>query len=425
MASPLVETKLFIPRLRRSVVARPAADGAPEPRGGGQADAGLRTGRLRQDHAADRLAGRRAAASDASVAWVSLDESDRQPAVVLDLRGHRPADGRARRRRRRAPAAAVGPAADRDASSPPCSTSSARCRTSSTWSSTTTTSPTGPTSRPGMAFLLDHLPPQVHLVISTRADPALPLARLRARGELVEVRAADLRFTPDEVGGLPQRRHRPGPRPRATSPPWRTAPKAGSPPCSWPRCRCRDAATSPASSPGSPATTGTSSTTSSRRSWTGSPTRSAASCSRPPSWTGSPARCATPSPASTAARRCWRRWTARTCSWSRSTTAAAGTATTTSSPTSCRPTCSTNAPDEVADLHRRASHWYDQNGRAAPAVRHALAAGDVDRAADLVELAIPALRRNRQEARSVAGWTHSPTRSSGSGRCSPSASSAR
>ena len=51
----------------------------------------------------------------------------------------------------------------------------------------------------GMAFLLEHLPPQVHLVIATRADPALPLARLRARGELVEIRAADLRFTPDEA----------------------------------------------------------------------------------------------------------------------------------------------------------------------------------------------------------------------------------
>ena len=50
-----------------------------------------------------------------------------------------------------------------------------------------------------MAFLLDHLPPQVHLVIASRADPPLPLARLRARGELVEVRAADLRFTPDEA----------------------------------------------------------------------------------------------------------------------------------------------------------------------------------------------------------------------------------
>jgi LuxR family maltose regulon positive regulatory protein len=51
----------------------------------------------------------------------------------------------------------------------------------------------------GMAFLLDHLPPRLHVVIASRADPALPLARLRARGELVETRAAELRFTPDEA----------------------------------------------------------------------------------------------------------------------------------------------------------------------------------------------------------------------------------
>ena len=50
-----------------------------------------------------------------------------------------------------------------------------------------------------MAFLLEHLPPQVHLVIASRADPPLPLARLRGRGELVEIRAADLRFTADEA----------------------------------------------------------------------------------------------------------------------------------------------------------------------------------------------------------------------------------
>ena len=56
-----------------------------------------------------------------------------------------------------------------------------------------------PEIQPGVAFLLEHLPPQVHLVISTRADPALPLARLRARGELTEVRAGDLRFTRDEA----------------------------------------------------------------------------------------------------------------------------------------------------------------------------------------------------------------------------------
>jgi LuxR family transcriptional regulator, maltose regulon positive regulatory protein len=50
----------------------------------------------------------------------------------------------------------------------------------------------------GMSFLLEHLPPQVHVVIATRADPALALSRMRGRGQLLEVRAADLRFTPDE-----------------------------------------------------------------------------------------------------------------------------------------------------------------------------------------------------------------------------------
>ena len=51
----------------------------------------------------------------------------------------------------------------------------------------------------GMAFLLDHVPPGLHLVIASRADPALPLARLRARGDLAEIRAAELRFTPYEA----------------------------------------------------------------------------------------------------------------------------------------------------------------------------------------------------------------------------------
>lgn len=50
-----------------------------------------------------------------------------------------------------------------------------------------------------LRFLVTHLPPQMRLVIATREDPPLPLARLRARGELTEVRAADLRFTPAEA----------------------------------------------------------------------------------------------------------------------------------------------------------------------------------------------------------------------------------
>jgi LuxR family maltose regulon positive regulatory protein len=50
-----------------------------------------------------------------------------------------------------------------------------------------------------LAFLLEHLPPQLHLVITTREDPNLPLARLRVRGQLTELRAADLRFTVEET----------------------------------------------------------------------------------------------------------------------------------------------------------------------------------------------------------------------------------
>ncbi|MCI0519177.1 MAG: helix-turn-helix transcriptional regulator, partial [Chloroflexi bacterium] len=50
-----------------------------------------------------------------------------------------------------------------------------------------------------LAFLVERQPPQMHLVIATREDPPLPLARLRARGHLTELRAADLRFTPAEA----------------------------------------------------------------------------------------------------------------------------------------------------------------------------------------------------------------------------------
>ena len=50
-----------------------------------------------------------------------------------------------------------------------------------------------------LEFLLEHLPPRMHLVITTREDPRLPVAKLRARGQLNEVRVADLRFTPAEA----------------------------------------------------------------------------------------------------------------------------------------------------------------------------------------------------------------------------------
>ena len=137
----------------------------------------------------------------------------------------------------------------------------------------------------GMAFLLEHLPPQIHLVIASRADPALPLARLRGRGELVEIRAADLRFTPEEaaaylngvmrleltaedVTALEGRTEG-----------WIAALQLAASRCGARRCRR-------GSSPASRGMTGTSSTTWSRRCCSASPTMFGASCCRPPYWTG-------------------------------------------------------------------------------------------------------------------------------------------
>jgi LuxR family maltose regulon positive regulatory protein len=54
-------------------------------------------------------------------------------------------------------------------------------------------------------FTLNHMPPHMHLVISGRTDPMLPLPRLRARGHLAEIRVNDLRFTPDEAAAFLER----------------------------------------------------------------------------------------------------------------------------------------------------------------------------------------------------------------------------
>ena len=58
---------------------------------------------------------------------------------------------------------------------------------------------TSPEVHQATEFLLDHLPPGVHLVMTTRSDPPLPLSRLRTRDQLTELRAADLRFTRPEA----------------------------------------------------------------------------------------------------------------------------------------------------------------------------------------------------------------------------------
>ena len=62
-------------------------------------------------------------------------------------------------------------------------------------------------------------------------------------------------------------------------------------------------------------------------------------------------------------------------------------------------------PNQIPDLHNRASQWYEENNLTSDAVRHALAAQNLKRAADLIERAVPEMRRTRQEAL-LLGWLH-------------------
>ena len=196
MASPLLRTKLFVPTPRRDLVRRPGLSQrlsrTPRPR--------LTLVSAPPGFGKTTLlaAWLDASGAERPVAWVSLEESERQPDsfwtyVVTALDTAAPGVGATALPLLQAP-------------HPPIETVLAAVLNE------LSALPAGldlvlddyhladgPEIAAGVAFLLEHLPPDVHLVISTRADPDLPLARLRARGELVEVRAADLRFTLDEV----------------------------------------------------------------------------------------------------------------------------------------------------------------------------------------------------------------------------------
>jgi LuxR family maltose regulon positive regulatory protein len=197
MVSPVVHTKLFTPRVRRDVVSRPRlGDHLP-----GRSEARLTLVSAPAGFGKTTLLAAWVDAASAvgrPVAWVSLEESE-QPAAsfwtyVATALGAV------------APSVGAGALPLLQAPNPPIRAVLA------TVINELGGLPDGldlvlddyhladgPAIADDVAFLVDHLPPQVRLVISTRADPALPLARLRARGELVEVRAADLRFTRDEV----------------------------------------------------------------------------------------------------------------------------------------------------------------------------------------------------------------------------------
>ena len=138
-----------------------------------------------------------------------------------------------------------------------------------------------PTCHELVADLLEHLPAGVRLIIATRSDPPLPLASLRVAGRLAEIRADDLRLTPEETASfvrvtedLPLGRRRVGVADRPDGGLGRGRPPRGAlaPVAAGSACRA------PASSP---ATTGTSSTISASRSSRHSSRRSSASCCRP------------------------------------------------------------------------------------------------------------------------------------------------
>ena len=197
MAGPLLETKLHVPRLRRGLVARPRLSerlsrGAERALTLVSASAGFGKTTLLAEWVA-------AAASEGrSTAWLSLDQRDNDPALFW-----------------RYLVAALQTAAPRVDSGAISLLQSPQAPTEAVVG--TLLNDLSAVSndvvlvlddyhlleardvQDGMAYLLEHLPPQIHLVIAGRADPALPVARLRARGELVEIRAADLRFTPDEA----------------------------------------------------------------------------------------------------------------------------------------------------------------------------------------------------------------------------------
>ena len=180
------------------------------------------------------------------VAWVTLDDGDDDAVVLwshaIEALGRACPDARRTRRSRRRPR--------------PRRCSRWRCRGSSTRSSTQgevvlvlddfhrlSSRP----SRESVAWFVDHLPATVQLVLSTRADPALPLGALRAHGELLGAAGGRPALHARGGGRVPQRPPRARSSPTATSSCSSPAPRAGPRASTWPRCRSPTRTTRPGS----------------------------------------------------------------------------------------------------------------------------------------------------------------------------------
>src|SRR5580692_2552688 len=400
MAGPLLETKLHVPRWRRNLVARPRLSdrlsrGAESALTVVSAPAGFGKTTLLAEWLAV------AAADGRSVAWLSLDQRDNDPALfwtylVAALNKGAPAGGAGALARLQPPrppneAGLVALLNDLDAISNDVvlvlddyHVIDAR------------------DVQDGMAFLLEHLPPQIHLVIASRADPPLPLARLRGCGELVEIRAADLRFTPNEaaaylneVMGLVL-----------------TAPDVAA-------LEERTEGWIAALQLAALSMQGREDTTAYIDGFAGDDRYivdylaeevlqrqpehvqhfllrtsildrlSGSLCDAVTGQDGGKAKLTALERGNLFLvplddRRQWYRYHQLFADV-------------------LHARLLDEQPDDVPDLHRRASAWHEQNDEPSEAIRHALAAQDFERAADLVELAIPAMRRSRQET-AVLGW---------------------
>src|SRR5690349_7236131 len=182
---PLLTTKLQAPRLRRRPVARPRL--TERLSGGNEAALTLVSapaGFGKTTVLSDWLSA--AAAADRSVAWVSLDARDNDPALfwaylVAAVQTAAPDVGAGARALLSGPQTSTGAIVEvlvSDLDAVPGELVLVLDDYHVIESADV---------HEGMAFLLDHLPAHVHLVIASRADPPLPLARLRVRGQLVEV----------------------------------------------------------------------------------------------------------------------------------------------------------------------------------------------------------------------------------------------
>jgi LuxR family transcriptional regulator, maltose regulon positive regulatory protein len=202
MPTPVLATKLFVPARRPRLVARTRLTG--------QLDAALDSGHRLTLISAPAGFGKTTLVSDwidhttrrrpdTRVAWLSLDEGDNDPTRLLT---HLVAALQRLDEGLGAEALALLGAAH---PVPVDTTLTALINDLTTTAGHTVLvlddyhAIEAPAVHDAVTFLLDHLPGQVHLLVASRSDPPLPLARLRTRGELTELRASDLRFTPDEA----------------------------------------------------------------------------------------------------------------------------------------------------------------------------------------------------------------------------------